>query len=505
MALIEIVVVLVALLMTSGCLADLGGETPGLGSRPNIIFIMADDHAVRAVSAYGFGLNQTPNIDRLANEGVIFHNAMVTNAVCAPSRAAILTGLHSHLNGVTVNGAVPMGPYQQSKTFPVLLQQSGYQTALIGKWHLGDTPTGFDHYEILTYDEGQGTYYSPEMRTAAETRTRPGYSATVITDRVLDWLENKRTPGKPFLLLYQFKGPHRRWQPGPEWLDLYDDIDIVEPATLFDDYSGRSSAARIQEMEIGSDLDERDLALVPPDNLTGEELAAWEAAFGTENEQFFSANLQGDALVRWKYQRFVKNYLRVVAALDDNLGRVLDYLDRSGLAGETMVVYTSDQGFFLGEHGWFDKRWMYEPSMRVPLIIRWPGVAEPGAETDELVQNIDFAQTFLHAAGAPTPRHAQGLSLLPLMKGGTAIDWRRSVYYRFHESNGPHNVARHYGVRTRYHKLIHYYENDEWELFDLEADPDEMNSVYGNPDYRSIQEELNRELERLRVQYADGI
>jgi arylsulfatase A-like enzyme len=378
--------------------------------RPNILFVFTDDHAAHAVSAYGSTINRTPNIDRLAAEGVLFRNAFVTNSICAPSRATVLTGQFGHLNGVPTNrdslhaGAV---------TFPALLRESGYQTAIIGKWHLKRLPAGFDHYEVL---RGQGDYYNPTFFMPGDTTQRVGYTTDVITDRALAWLAGGRDPTRPFMLMYQHKAPHREWAPGPDHLDMYAAEEIPEPSTLFDDGSGRTTAALAQEMAIDVDLTDRDLKLVPPGNLTDEQLERWEAAYGPRNAAYLSADLQGDELTRWKYQRYIKDYLRSVASVDDNLGRVLDYLDRSGLAESTLVVYTSDQGFFLGDHGWFDKRWMYEESLRTPLLARWPGVIAAGSERSELVQNLDLAQTFLDAAGVAQPSSNEDAQAHPLLR-----------------------------------------------------------------------------------------
>ncbi len=463
--------------------------------RPNILFVFTDDHAAHAVSAYGSTINRTPNIDRLAAEGVLFRNAFVTNSICAPSRATVLTGQFGHLNGVPTNrdslhaGAV---------TFPALLRESGYQTAIIGKWHLKRLPAGFDHYEVL---RGQGDYYNPTFFMPGDTTQRVGYTTDVITDRALAWLEGGRDATRPFMLMYQHKAPHREWAPGPDHLDMYAAEEIPEPSTLFDDGSGRTTAALAQEMAIDVDLTDRDLKLVPPGNLTDDQLERWEAAYGPRNAALLSADLQGDELTRWKYQRYIKDYLRSVASVDDNLGRVLDYLDRSGLAESTLVVYTSDQGFFLGDHGWFDKRWMYEESLRTPLLARWPGVIAAGSERSELVQNLDLAQTFLEVAGVAQPPSMQGESLLPLLEGETPPRWREAVYYQYFEYPGWHMVRRHYGVRTKTHKLIHYYEIDEWELFDLEADPDELRSVWADPGYAEVRVELEQTLDSLRAHY----
>ncbi|MFN4259294.1 MAG: sulfatase [Gemmataceae bacterium] len=465
------------------------------GQRPNIIFIFTDDHASHAISAYGSKMNQTPHIDRLAKEGMLFRNCFCTNSICAPSRAVILTGKHSHLNG-QINNAVTFNGAQQ--TFPKLLQKAGYQTAMIGKWHLGSDPTGFDYWKVLI---GQGPYYNPPFKTHNGPEKHIGYTTDIITDMALNWLQQERDADKPFILMYQHKAPHREWAPGPKHLTLYDDVTIPEPATLFDDYEGRTSAAKTQEMTIARHMTDRDLKLVPPPNLTPEQLKVWNDAYGPKNEAFRKANLTGKELVRWKYQRYIKDYLRCIASVDDNLGRLLEYLDESGLAKNTVVIYSSDQGFYLGDHGWYDKRWMYEESLRMPLIVRWPGVTKPGSVNTDLVQNLDFAETFLDMAGARVPDDMQGHSLVPLLKGETPKDWRKSIYYHYYEFPAVHMVQRHYGVRTDRHKLIHYYLIDEWELFDLQKDPDELKSVYDDPTYADTVKELKAELGRLREHY----
>jgi arylsulfatase A-like enzyme len=479
--------------------------------RPNILFIFSDDHAYQAMSAYGSRINHTPNLDRLAREGMLFRNALVTNSICAPSRAVILTGKYSHLNGVLDN-RLPFDGSQQ--TFPKLLQQVGYQTALIGKWHLKTDPTGFDHWEVLP---GQGHYYNPDFRTAKGPTRYEGYVTDVTTDLALQWLQDERDPSKPFMLMYQHKAPHRNWMPGPVHLTRYDGTEIPEPETLFDDYSNRASPARNQEMEIGRHMTlGSDLKIMPdkgtPDyeqymgsygRLTPEQKRMWDAIYEPKNAAFEKANLQGRDLVRWKYQRYIKDYLRSIASLDDNVGRVLRWLDATGLAENTMVIYASDQGFYLGEHGWFDKRWMYEESLKTPLVVRWPGVVAPGSESQALVSNIDLPETLLEIAGAEVPGDMQGRSLMPILEKGTApSDWRQTFYYHYYEGHegAPHAVARHYGVRTDRHKLIYYYDDDEWELFDLAKDPNEMHSRYDDPAYKEVQAELVAELKRLRME-----
>jgi len=473
-------------------LARGAGCAPEAAPRPNIIFIFTDDHGAQAIGAYGSQINETPNIDRLAREGMLFRNAFVTNSICAPSRAVILTGKYSHLNGQLTNVETFDGSQQ---TFPKLLQEAGYETAIFGKWHLKSEPIGFDQWQVLV---GQGPYYNPPIRSATGTTPIEGYTTDIITDLAIDWLSSRGADERPFMMMYQHKAPHRRWDPGPDHLTMYDDVTIPEPATLFDDYAGRGTAAKQQTMMIARDLDERDLKLVPPDELTPEQLEVWNRAYEPKNDEFRGANLTGDDLVRWKYQRYLKDYLRSVASVDDNIGRLLEYLDASGLADSTVVIYASDQGWYLGEHGWFDKRWMYEESLRTPFIVRWPGTVTPGSESRAMVSNLDFAETFLDIAGAEVPADMQGRSLKPILEGATPDDWRTSFYYHYYEFPGWHDVARHYGVRTERHKLIYFYTLDEWELYDLEKDPDELTSVYDDPEYAEVVSELKAELERLR-------
>jgi arylsulfatase A-like enzyme len=463
--------------------------------RPNIIFIMSDDHGAQAISAYGSRVNRTPQIDRLAEEGMRFANCFCTNSICAPSRAVILTGKHSHLNGQKTNFDTFDG---SQPTFPKLLQKAGYQTAMIGKWHLKSDPTGFDHWEVLI---GQGPYYNPTMVRNGEKVKHPGYTTDIITDLSLEWLESARKADKPFLLMCQHKAPHRNWQPGPKYLTLYDDVTLPEPDTLFDDWAGRGTAARMQEMTVADHLTRLDLKLTPPRGLTEEQLAAWKAAYDPKNKAFAEAKPEGRNLVKWKYQRYAKDYLRCVASVDENVGRLLDYLDTSGLARNTVVIYTSDQGWFLGEHGWYDKRWMYEESFRMPLLVRWPAAVKPGAVNENLCQNLDFAATFLDLAGVPTPPDMQGRSLVPLLRGKTPPGWRESVYYHYYEYPAEHAVNRHEGVRTPQYKLIHFYQLEEWELYDLKKDPDERKNVYNEPAYKEVVTRLKTELERLRREY----
>jgi len=463
-------------------------------SRPNILFIYTDDHAYQAISAYGSRMNKTPHIDAIAQQGMRFDNCLVTNSICGPMRAGILTGKYSHANGVFVNGN-QFDPAQT--TMPRLLSSAGYQTALIGKWHLSDHPTIFDYYESLI---GQGTYYNPTLIDNGKRVSYTGYTSHVITDRAINWLKNERDPDKPFLLMYQHKSPHRPFDPDIKYLTKFDDRIIPEPPYLLENYALRGEAIRQQDMTICETMNQRDLKFVFPSNLTDKQRAAWEKVYGPKNVAFRQAMLTGDDLVRWKYQRYIKDYLRCVQSLDDEVGRIMAYLDDAGLTDNTILIYTSDQGFFLGEHGWFDKRWMYEQSLRTPLIVRWPTTIEAGTFCDALVTPLDFAPTFLAAAGVDVPADMHGVSLMPLLAGKTPDDWRETVYYHYYEYPGWHYVRRHYGVTDGRFKLIHFYENDvdEWELYDLHFDPYEVSNLYENDVYTNVRKRLHGELKRLR-------
>jgi arylsulfatase A-like enzyme len=494
-------------LLVIGAVAGCASQTPPEAAgppdaltRPNIVFIFSDDHAAHALSAYGphlgYGapLPPTPRLDGLARQGVLFVNSFVTNSICVPSRATLLTGKYGHLTGVLTNQDAL---HPAETTFPGLLREVGYQTVLVGKWHLREQPAGFDHYEILV---GQGPYYNPTFLLPGDTVAETGYTPDLITDRALAWL-NRRDRSRPFLLMVHHNASHRFWDPGPDQLHLFRDTVIAEPPTFWDDGSGRTFPTRDAEMTIALDLFDRDLKLEPPANLTDEQLAAWTAAYGPENEAFAAAGLTGAALTRWRYQRYIADYMRTVDALDRSVGRILDRLGEAGLAASTMVVYTSDQGFFLGDRGWFDKRWMYEESIRTPLLVRWPGVVTPGSVNRDLVTNLDFAPTILEAAGAPVPADIQGRSLLPLLRGDTPGDWRDAIYYQYFAYPDWHMVQRQYGIRTARHKLIHFYEVGAWELFDLERDPLEIRSVYDDPQYAGVRADLERRLYELRARY----
>ncbi len=486
--------------------ADSGSE-----GRPNILFFFSDDHTCQAIGACGSRINRTPNIDRIAREGVVFENSFCTNSICAPSRAVVLTGRHSHLNGVPTNRQKRFHPAQT--IFPRLLQRAGYQTAIVGKWHLGIEPPGFDYWEVLP---GQGSYYNPHFRTAEGRKRYTGHSTEIITDRALRWLREGRDGDRPFMLMCQYKATHRNWMPGLDYVHLYEDEHIAEPPTLFDEWEDNASPARNQKMTIAHHMRlSWDLKVSPPlvtmdreelprfaRRLTPEQLRAWDAAYAPRNEAFRRADPQGKDLVRWKYQRYIKDYLRCAAGIDDGVGRLLDFLDRSGLARNTVVIYCADQGFYLGEHGWFDKRWMYEESLKMPFIVRWPGVVKPGSRMRQMIQNLDYAPTFLQIAGLEPPGGMQGRSLLPLLRGESPADWRDSIYYHYHEHGG-HGVPRHYGVRTERHKLIRFYAADEWEFYDLEEDPDELYNLYGTERYASEIRRLKDQLRRLRDMYRD--
>ena len=440
--------------------------------RPNIIFIMSDDHAAHAIGAYGSRVNSTPHIDRLAREGMRLDNVFVTNSICTPSRAAILTGQYSHLNGVPVFNRFDSARVTVAK----LLQQGGYYTGMVGKWHLGSDPAGFDRWEILP---GQGAYFDPIFYTSAGEQKYAGrYVTDVISDLALDVIKS-RPRDKPFFLMVHHKAPHRPWEPDAAHRAQFATRWIPEPETLWDSYATRTDALHENQQRVADDLTRRDLKLEPPVTLTGE------------------------ALTRWKYQRYMQDYLATIQSVDDNVGRLLAFLHASGLARNTIVVYTSDQGFFLGDHGLFDKRFMYEESLRMPFLVRWPAVIRPGTHSDAMALNVDFAPTFLDAAGMAVPADMQGRSLLPVLRGGAPADWRTSMYYRYYHDPGDHNTRAHYGVRTRTHKLIYFWKKDQWELFDLVRDPAELHNLYGQPGQEALTRELKTELARLKAAVRD--
>ena len=480
--------------------------------RPNILFIFSDDHSLQTIGAYGARLsefcrqqNVTPNIDRLAASGGWFPNSFCANSLCAPSRAAVLSGLHGHANGVTtIITQKPIPPTMW--TYQKGVRDAGYQTALIGKWHLLAPPDTDFSLPLV----GQGRYWNPIFIGPNGKEERKGYVADVITDIGIDWLK-RRDKSKPFLLAVQHKSPHRPWNPPPRYYRWLQDVKIPEAPTLFDDYAGRTSSARNQKLEISRDMNlPEDLKVFPPGKwnndfapMSDEQRAEWAMVFGPRNEAFFKANLQGDELTRWKYQEYMKDYLRCVKSVDDSVGRLLEELKAEGLEDNTVVIYASDQGFFNGEHGWFDKRWIYEESLHMPFIIRWPGVVKPGTRFNEFIQNIDYAETFTDIAGGKIPAGLHGKSLVPVLRGETPADWRQSVYYHFYE-NATHNVPKHYGVRTDQYTLAYLYQTDEWELYDLKQDPQQIRSVYADPTYAKTVVALKAELARLRQQFKDS-
>lgn len=486
--------------------------------RPNIIFMMTDDHTTQAMSCYGGNLIQTPNMDRIANEGIRFDNCYAVNALSGPSRACILTGKFSHENGFTDNASTFNGDQQ---TFPKLLQQAGYQTAMIGKWHLISEPQGFDHWSILSGQHEQGDYYDPDFWEDGKHIVEKGYATDIITDKAIDFLEN-RDKNKPFCMMYHQKAPHRNWMPAPRHLGIFNNTIFPEPANLFDDYEGRGKAAREQDMSIEHTLtNDWDLKLLTREEMlkdTTNRLYSvykrmpvevqdkWDSAYAQRIAEYRKGDLKGKALISWKYQQYMRDYLATVLAVDENIGRLLNYLEKIGELDNTIIVYTSDQGFFLGEHGWFDKRFMYEESMHTPLIMRLPRGLNKRGDIPQLVQNIDYAPTFLELAGVSVPEDMQGVSLVPLLKGESPDDWRHSLYYHFYEYPAEHAVKRHYGVRTERYKLIHFYNDiDVWELYDLKEDPSEMNNLYGRESTEEITRQLKDELKTLQQQYGDPI
>jgi arylsulfatase A-like enzyme len=481
--------------------------------RPNIIYIMADDHAYQAISAYGGPLKDlapTPNIDRIAKDGIRFNRCLVTNSISGPCRAVILTGKYSHLNGFLKNEGQP--PFDGSQqTFPKLLQKAGYQTAMIGKWHLGSDPTGFNHWDILP---GQGNYYNPDFITREGRHREQGYVTELITQKCINWLREVKDSGKPFMLMMHHKAPHREWQPGPDELGMYKDVKFPEPVTLFDDYANRGTAEKTQDMTIAKTMRiEEDLKLYKDKSkmkntglmrMDPDQMAKWNAAYDPIIEKFYASEPSGQDLVRYKYQRYLEDYLACIAAVDKSVGEVLDFLKENGLDKNTVVIYSSDQGFYLGEHGWFDKRWMFEESYRTPLLIDWPGVTKPGAVNEDMVSNIDLAETFLEMAGVEVPSDMQGRSMVPILKGKTPGNWRKEHYYHYYEYPGSHMVKRHYGISSEQYKLIHYYYDiDEWELYDRKADPLELRNVINDPQYRSVKKQLHEELIKLINRFGD--
>lgn len=471
--------------------------------KPNIVFIFSDDHSLQTIGAYGARLSEfcqanrlTPNLDKLAAEGGLFRNSFCGNSICSPSRASVLTGLHSHANGVrTITGQPPISP--NLWTFPAGLRAAGYQSYLVGKWHLDKTIPTFDDWLVLP---GQGHYFNPLFQNSAgKTVKMEGHVSDVTTDLALDWLKQRDT-SKPFFLAVHHKAPHRTWEPPPRYATLLDGVEIPEPATLFDDYATRASPAREQKQSIEKSLDlAKDLKIGPK--------YAKDPLYAARNVEFEKLRPVGRALTKWKYQQYLKDYLRCVKSVDDNIGRILEELKKEGIDDQTIVIYSSDQGFFNGEHGWFDKRWIYDESLHMPFIIRWPGVVKPGTRFTEFIQNIDYAPTFVEMAGGTIPEGLHGRSLVPILRGESPPDWRKSVYYHYYGATygeATHGVAAHYGVRTDRYTLAHFYRKDEWELYDNEKDPAQVQNVFADPAYAPAIDELKAELTRLRELYQNS-
>ena len=488
-----------SLLALSVCLSCSARLAAAPAARPNILFIFSDDHAQHAISAYGSKVNQTPHIDRLARAGLRFNHAFVTNSICTPSRAVVLTGKYSHTNGTPVfnvfDGSQP--------TVAKMLQTAGYHTGMIGKWHLGSMPTGFDRWIILP---GQGVYFDPDFITPHGRVTLKGHVSSITTQLGIEFLDT-RPKDQPFFLMLHHKAPHRSWEPDAKNQALFKDRVIPEPATLWDDYATRPAALPENLQTVARDLTRRDLKLEPPADLApGPARQQWLNAKPMEltvtQPDGTSRTLTGRALVQWKYQRYMQDYLACVQGVDDSVGEVLDYLDRTGLAQNTLVIYSSDNGWYLGDLGLYDKRFMYEPGLHIPLIARGPGI-KAGGTTDRFALNADFAPTFLELAGIKAPADMHGRSLVPILQGKPAADWRTSVYYRYYHDPGHHNTRAHYGVRTATHKLIHYWKKDAWELFDLVRDPTEQKNLIDDPAQVKRVAELKAEIVRLQKQLGD--
>lgn len=489
-----------------------------LGARPNILFIFSDDHALRTIGAYKGSINKTPHLDRIANEGALFTRSFVINSICCPSRAAIMTGKHSHANGITGNSSHWNG---HQYVYMRDLAKAGYQTSLIGKWHLKGDPTDeFQHWDILSGKGGQGSYFNPEFKTARGITRVEGHSTEIITNKTLDWLR-QRDRKKPFLLCAQYKVPHIHRIPAPAFMGNYDDMDFPVPETLFDDYSTRQPFVKDTWMalkgmkgdvlNIGPTAEEaRNNPQAMPrflKEMSPHQRAAWHTHYDPRNLAYRTMNLQGKEAVIYTYQRFIKDYVRTIDGLDHHVGRLLDYLDNNGLADNTIVVYASDQGFLTGEHGWAEKRWMYEECFRYPLLMRWPGTIKPGTIISALTQNIDLAPTFLTAAGLPVPKEVHGVPMQPVLNGATPANWRKEVLYTYYdggipERRGAYNMPRHEGVRNDRYKLISFYDHQAYEFYDLKNDPQEMKNQFNNPEFQPIIQKMKKRLTQLKANFG---
>ncbi len=477
--------------------------------RPNILFIMSDDHAAHAITAYGGIYDdyfQTPNIDRIANEGIQFNNVFCTNAICGPSRASILTGKYSHLNGYYKNESG--GKFDSIQwTFPQALKDNGYHTAIVGKWHLGTEPVGFDYFKYHNNRGQQGFYYNPVYNENGTQIVEEGYATNLTTDFALEWLDKEQDSEAPFMLMLQYKAPHRNWFPDKKYIDLFKGKELPYPDTFDDDYKGREKTAGDTDMTMDF-FNRRDMKMTPPDGLSEKEVNEW---FRHGNKRGFGeAWLPHDSMSvtearKWKYQRYIKDYLACVKSVDDNIGRVLQYLDEQGLAENTLVIYTSDQGFYLGDHGWFDKRFMYEPSLKMPFVLRYPALVKQAFINEDIITNVDFAPTLLDLAKVKIPKEVQGKSFASNIKGATSPDWQQSMYYHYYEFPFWHHVQPHYGIRGKQYKLIHFYYNiNQWEFYDLEKDPNEMNNIIDDPEYAEIISNMKTELQQRQIDYDDN-
>lgn len=487
--------------------------------RPNILFIMTDDHTTQAMSCYGGNLINTPGMDRLAEEGMRFNNCYATNALSGPSRACILTGKFGHINGFTDNA----GAFDSSQqTFPQLLSESGYQTAIIGKWHLISEPQHFDYWSILSGQEEQGDYYNPDFIENGVHIQEEGYVSHVITKKAIDYIAS-RDKSKPFCLMVHHKAPHRNWMPAPEHIGEYANTVFPEPANLFDDYQNRGRAAKEQDLSISNSITEDwDLKLLSREKLLQDTTnrlskvyrrmqpqaqARWDSVYAKRAAEYYGVKRTEKEMISWKYQQYMQDYLATVLSVDESISELMEYLEQIGELDNTLIVYTSDQGFFLGEHGWFDKRFMYEECQRMPLLMRYPPLLQPQSQSNAVCMNIDFAPTFLALAGVDIPDDIQGRSLLPIMENNGVVpkEWDQVAYYHYYEYPAEHSVKRHYGIRTDRYKLIHFYNDiDEWEMYDMQADPREMKNVYNNPSYSAQRDSLHLLLKQTQEKYKDA-
>ncbi len=497
-----------ALLALSSC----GGAETEAPKRPNILFILSDDHTREGISAYGGRFSEiakTPNIDAIAENGVLMENVVCTNSISGPSRACLLTGKYSTEHGFYQNegGIVFNGEQQQ---YQHLLKAAGYRTVLFGKWHLYSMPTGFDHFMIHNDQSQQGLYWNSIYNIDGRDTTANGYSTTITANAALEWLDQNAVGDEPFAMMLHFKAPHRPWEPDSCYQHLWDDIEMPYPETFNDDYKTREETIGVNMATVENHLSRLDLKLTPPEGLTPEERMKWLWYGGNGNGEFWTPDpkLQGEELKKWKYQGYVKDYLRCVRSVDDQVGRVIAMLKEKGIFENTLIIYMGDQGFYMGEHGIYDKRWMYEESLIMPCLISYPGDVKAGQKVDKIALNVDIAPTILDFAGIEIPKDMQGESMKALLEGDkTAADnWRTSAYYQYFEYPKWHNVQPHFGIRTERYKLIHYYYNiDKWEFFDMEKDPNELTNQYDNAEYAEVIDSLKVELKDLQVKYNDDL